>query len=506
MVKGVDTGKSQRFSILKSSAEHKLLQQLQLHGWKTVADEEFRAGEYLVITAERGGHSHSIGLMYTSATDNKYYKILASQVEHIFINSPLYKLESFAHGINIPISHIDDFQNLLFKWNELSGDGKFAPTAEVEAHFKQDQLVENLNLISDNPIEVIWIHIRQLQSVTLAKKLIMDRARQEKYKLTDEEINSKAEGIAFALRNASDYFQAGKAHNLSQRIVNVYYGALALASAEILASSNGSNTLSEIEKFTKQGHGLYTLDNSTDSIEHLIVGIISSGFFSAWLKSMNLSLDGIPARKPRAYTELSAIPVSSWLTLEQLFASIPELSNLFNKIFDIAPRYVTLAYDQNANFSFCRNRSKKIYALFIDKSTRLKKEDIAKFSGPISDISSISEYPGNNFRAAVDHTGKKTWWEALNIHTSSFSEPSLILPIFGVVSEYRMICVVLLYTLSIIVRYRPSVWRRVQEGDLDYISILIEEFLNIMERVLPQQFLEQVLGKRVFVRLPGSFS
>jgi hypothetical protein len=35
-------------------------------------------GEYLVIQAERGGHRHAIGLLYTSATDNAVYKQLVS--------------------------------------------------------------------------------------------------------------------------------------------------------------------------------------------------------------------------------------------------------------------------------------------------------------------------------------------------------------------------------------------------------------------------------------------
>jgi len=39
----------------------------------------------------------------------------------------------------------------------------------------------------------------------------------------------------------------------------------------------------------------------------------------------------------------------------------------------------------------------------------------------------------------------------------------------------------MLYTLSIIVRYRPSIWRRVQEGDLDHMRVLIEAFLAVVE-------------------------
>ena len=94
---------------------------------------------------------------------------------------------------------------------------------------------------------------------------------------------------------------------------------------------------------------------------------------------------------------------------------------------------------------------------------------------------------------------------ALRVHHSPFKRDALILPIFGVVDEYRAICVVLLYALSIVVRYRPGIWRRVQEGDLDHMRVLIEALLAVVERVLPEQFLETVTGQRIFAKQPGSF-
>jgi hypothetical protein len=63
----------------------------------------------------------------------------------------------------------------------------------------------------------------------------------------------------------------------------------------------------------------------------------------------------------------------------------------------------------------------------------------------------------------------------------------------------------LLYALSITVRYRPSIWRRVQEGDLDHMRVLIEAFLAVVERVLHEQFLEKVTDQRTFAKQPGLF-
>ncbi len=417
-------------------------------------------------------------------------------------------VKSFAYGLDKPVGSAEDFHELLLKWNESSADGKFVPFAE-DAEPVAEQRPQHRLLLSEEPIEAIWLRLRQYQSVTLAKKLIKERAHRENVELDDDSVRSKAEGVAFALRNASDYFHAPEVRNVSQRVLNLYYGSLAFAFAEMLASPIGPTTLGKIEDSTKQGHGLYTLDSKDNSLEHLVVGVISSGFFPSWMKSMGLNVSPIPEKKPRQYGDLSGMPTSSWLTLEQLFASIPEVSDLFNDIFESAPRWVTPVYDPiaNAGPSMFTNkqRAARSYVLLVDDSARLTKEDIATFPGPISEIvPAPAEHSGRNFRVAIDHAGKDMWFEALPIHHSPFERSAIILPVFGVVGEYRAICVALLYALSIVVRYRPSVWRRVQEGDLDHMRVLIEAFLAVVERVLPEQFLEKVTGQRVFAKHPGA--
>jgi hypothetical protein len=40
----------------------------------------------------------------------------------------------------------------------------------------------------------------------------------------------------------------------------------------------------------------------------------------------------------------------------------------------------------------------------------------------------------------------------------------------------------------------------VQEGDLDNMRVLIEAFLTVVERVLPEQFFEKVTAQRTFAK------
>jgi hypothetical protein len=502
-------GWESRLAILRSDTESKLFAPLRTHGWTASIEREVAQGEYLVVKAERAGVEHRVAIMYTSATKNAVYKALASQVEHIFIKGELHKLESYAYGITTPISTADDFYCVLIGWNNATATGKFAPNtpaAPIAAHPPKHR-----TLLSEEPIEAIWLRLRQLTSVTLACKLVATRAANEGVPLDNEVVRTKAEGLAFSLRNASDYFKTRDRQNISQCVLNLYYGSMAFAFAEMLVAPKGPASLADIERITTQGHGLCTLDGEQDGLEHVVVSTVATGFFASWMKFLGIPTDSFPSKKPKTYADLEKQPESSWLTVETLFARIPEVADLFLDIFSSKPAWITPTYDREANPSFSlvgspRERLTTTYSVFVDDSARLTIEDIAAFPGPISEISEVaSTDPGRHFRVAVDAAGKDIWWDALPVHRSPFERTALIVPAFGVVGEYRAICAALLYALSIMVRYRPSVWRRVQEGDHDHLRVLIEAYLAVVERVLPEQFLERIGAQPVFARQPGAW-
>lgn len=505
----MSTGWDSRLAILRRDTESKLLEPLRTHSWTATIEREVEQGDYLIVAAERAGFEHRVAVMYSSATANAVYKALASQVEHIFIDGELYKLESYAYGISTPVSGVDDFHSILIGWNNASSTGKFAPTSSPTPITAQPP--KHRTLLSEAPIEAIWLRLRQLTSVALARKLVASRAANEGVALGDEAIHAKAEGLAFSLRNARDYFRMRDGQNVSQRVLNLYYGSMSFAFAEMLAAPKGPTSLADIEKSTIQGHGLCTLDGAHEGLEHVVVSSVATGFFASWIKFLGIPTDMFPRQKPKIYDDLAKQSKASWLTIEDLFARIPEVSDLFLDIFTSKPAWVTATYDNLANPSMSLFGPRKeppstIYAVLVDESARLTAEDIATLPGPISQISEVTaEDAGRHFRVAVDRTGKEAWWAALPIHHSPFEQSALIVPVFGGVGEYRAICMVLLYALSIMVRYRPSVWRRVQEGDHDHLRVLVEAYLAVVERVLPEQFLERVAAQRVFAMQPGGW-
>jgi hypothetical protein len=507
----MDTGGQLRLQILRGRAEEKILAPLRKHGWSAKILREIEADSgYLVIEAERAGARHRVAMLYASATRNEVYRQLAAETEHIYLNGAPYMLESFTGGITTPVSVVDDFFDLLVKWNAETQDAVGIDPVAEEIH---PVVQKNTVIQSDNPIQGIWIRLRQLHSVTVARKTVQKRLEQAGETRDDGAIQAKAEGLAFAVRNATDYFRLRDEQGVSQRVLNLYYGTLSFAFAEMLAKPQGPATLGEIEEVTKQGHGLYTVDGPTGGLNELVVGVIASGFFPRWMAFQDKPVGSLPARKPRAYAELTSVPAETHVTVEQLFARVPDIGDLFFEVFDGHPAWVTPVYEFDANkgLSLFGSRSptqQSAYVDLIDRSGRMTRSDILRLPGDLKEVVEVqSTDPGRHFRARIDHAGHAFWHQALPIHRSPFTPSAagtLVEPLFGSVTEFRGVALALLYGLSIVVRYRPSIWRRVQEGDLDQYRALVESFLSVVERVLPEQFLESILGVPVYARQPGT--
>lgn len=507
-----DIGWKMRSEILVRDAEGKLLEPLRHHGWAAEIERIESLGEYVVVKAERHGLLKRAALLYTSATANGIFRQLEAQVDLTFFNGQPYMVEEFTRGVTRPVQSVDDFHVTLLEWNKASVPGKLVPEEPGlnGADHAASPGPRTRRLLSETPIEAIWSRLARLKSATLARKAIIDRASAAGVLLPDGIATSKGDGVAYAVRSATDYFALKTASNVSQRVLNLYYGCLSFAFAEMLAAPDGPHELSSIEDVTKQGHGLWTFDGADDLFGGLAVGIGQAGFFPTWLKSLGCGPLAVMEKKPRRAGDLASGPAGSWVTLEQLFARIPEVGDLFEDVFPGPPLWVTPVPDQasmaHSGLFGARTRPATTYVLMLDDSGRMTADHIAALPGPIREIALVqSEGGGHMFRAAVDHPGQASFWSALNVHQSPSERAALIMPLFDGVVHYRAMCVVILYALSIVVRYRPSLWRRIQEGDLDHLRALIEAFLAAAERILPEQFLESVTGERMSVAQPGSF-
>jgi len=500
------SGVELRMGILRQSAEQQMLKPLATHGWSASIAKEVGEGEYLVVRAEKAGTEHNVALLYSSATANSVYKSLDHQVEHIFTNGELYHIEAYAYGITAPVEPIDGFFPLLVSWNK-----KLAPQADSGPRSPREKPPAVRHITSEDPLAGIWLRLNQFQSVRIASKLVSRRSNELGSPLSESATASKAEGISYALRNASDYFRRAPNESLNKRILCLYYGALSLAFAEMLASPTGPVDLDEVEGMTRQGHGLYTVLTGS-SLRELRVGAMDRGFFPQWLSRLGHDVSSFPQRKAKTASDIDKLPPGTVLEATDLFGRFPEIDDLFREVFDDPPSWVVPCFDTESNpslFSLGRPVKKlsSTYLDLIDPSARMSCATIRSAPWGLTEVSeTTTDKDGRHFRARIDHPDREYWHEALGIHHSSFlSRAALILPVFGTVSEYRVVAFVLLYALSIVVRYMPSLWRRIEGGDGDEHLALISAITGVLERVLPEQYLESILRERVYAKQPGSF-
>lgn len=494
---GVET----RMAILKETTEQQILKPLRNHRWNASIIAENAHAEYVVIEARKSDRVHRIGLLYTSSVDTKFYQELDEQVESVFVSGALYQVDRHAFGISRPVNSIDQFFAALIAWNK-----EIAPSAYVAPLKPKPTIVRRIT--AEAPLDAIWARLEQFGSVQLARKLVERRCGDD---LRPIAAAVKAEGIAFTIRNASDYFRAGANESLSRRILNLYYGVLALASAEMLASPNGASDLDEIESFTKGGHGLSTVATS-GGFGSFGIHVLNSGFFSRWASFLGADISVYPRQRAKTEGDLQNLPPSTYTTIGRLLAAIPELGDLYLEVFDQEPSWIVPIYewqegDLSSNFGI-DVKSESTYITLLDQSRRLSQNKISSARWPIAEVAPTkSEGTGNAFRARVDHAGYEYWHEALPLHESPFlPSGALIMPVLSGTEEYRSNAFVVLYALSIIVRYMPSVWRRIEGGDWDQYSVLIKTTIGIFERVLPEEFLETIIGERLHVRQPGSWT
>ncbi|MGK2741167.1 YaaC family protein [Tepidicaulis sp. LMO-SS28] len=496
-----------RLDILRREVEQTVIKPFLSHGWKAAIKCEVDRGSYLEVEVERETVKVCFAVLYSSSEiSNAEYKAIESRVSHIFFQGQPYKLESFTRDVEIPVESLDDFFPFLVSLNK-----QLEPDKSPSALPHRTKSVRRL--VAENPIEAVTARLQQFTSVHLAEKLVKRRFENEHLSVESDTIKSKAKGVAYSLRSALNYFSHTPGEALNKRVLELYYGSIAFAQAEMLAAPHGPADLDEVEGMTKFGHGLYTLPGSENGFADFNVGVLATGFLPRWLSFLGQDVSEYPKQKPKSIGDLYKLPRKTFCELRHLFASMPEVDDLFAEVFGDTPRWISVDYDNESNsptlFRSDQNKNAgSTYGLFIDQYGLVSAQDLEIARWPISEIRYVEDYTnkGVAYRARVDHAGHDFWWGVLPIYSSPFGKDSvLLLPTVGGMREYRTIAVTTLYALSIMVRYMPSAWWRVEGGNEDQYLALVKAATSTWSRVLPEQFLESIAGETVHTTQPGSF-
>ena len=496
-----------RLDLLRREVSQKVLIPFRSHGWSAEIVSEIDHQECIEIAAKRGTAETRVAVLYSSSgISNSSYRELSNRVDQIFFNGQSYLLDSFASGVSVPVESLDDFFAFLVDLNK-----QVEPDRSPAVILRRPAKVRRLT--AENPLEAVIARLQQFTSETLARKLVERRAETENIALTPKAVEAKATGVAYSMRSALDYSVSTAGDPLNKRVLGLYYGTMAFAQAEMLASPSGPSDLDKVEAMTQYGHGLYTLAAPNGGFRDLSVGVLANGFFPQWMKFLGHDTSGYTKKRPKSAVDLDQVPADMVCLLPDLFASMPEINDLFAEVFGGPPGWISVAYDQEANArgpvrNATGRKVESTYGLFLDSSGKVSGESLKSAGWPLAEIRQQADRTGtgNVFRARVDHAGYDLWWTVLPIHSSPFGNiPVLLFPTMGGLHEYRTIAAVTLYALSIMARYMPGAWRRIEGGNQDQYLALVQTSLAVWARLLPEHFLESIAGETVRTAQPGSF-
>ena len=449
------------------------------------------------------------GILYSQSTDREVYKLLSQEVEIIFIEGMSFdENNSFSKGCNVQVVPQKEFLYVFTDWNmeylQIPVENEY-DNYEIEKDNKDKNIIM---IVEENPIEQIYSQLRALTSKAVALKAVELHAKQQGIVFEDDVKLKKAEGVSYLVQNAIDYFDSAATENITQRMLNLYYGTIALMEAEMLVKGEQYKELSEIEKITQNGHGMFTFGDAIDGLNDFNVGVIKQGLFPKWLEHRGLDMSLFPESKKNAQKS-----EQYFQSLNSLLYCIPELENILLEVDDkFEPGYLFPSYDMFFNESgmmsnkiYYQRKYFGSYVNLIDETKRAKVELIEQLPGKFTLIGSyVDEHSSAvGWKVFVHHKKGTRHYESYKTH-KGISVSMLMKPALNISSDWEVYAVMILYTLSIIVRYMPNLWARCLHKDLDYNKSVFYQFSRVAERELTQIFLESISGKKVVIRYPQS--
>jgi hypothetical protein len=380
-------------------------------------------------------------------------------------------------------------------------------------------------LIARNVEEALRLRLHRMTSETICRRMLAAKHPA----LPEAVIAQKAEGVASAL-SALGYWDGGRAA-LNAKILTQYYFALQLSIAEEVANADPEATLETIQKHTEQGHGLGTVRPPGGAFPgQYYIAALKSGHFGAYCASIDYNLDGIAFdAKPRNWSKVRDGDLPKLVALGDLLRRIPELRTLIHECLGVS----ALSFHVVGSSKNIEREAAKFNANFLSKSRAAlpeqnEEDEIATYltfatgfgggEGVTPEYLSDLGFPITDFHFEFDaisgrdeiigtyiHKAEQDWMEGIGLHQSEVGS-SLIAPMWGQRSDIFLIHFMALYAMSIVVRYLPSLWYRIEHGGLDNLRSLLEYYVTVVDVVVPKLAIERIIGKELLLVSPGAFN
>jgi hypothetical protein len=376
-------------------------------------------------------------------------------------------------------------------------------------------------LVAENVSEAVWLRLKRLTSSVLCSKILSRRAPS----LEAAVASKKGDETAYAVRSALGYWESNVTA-LNAKVLTRYYALLQISIADQVASPNSNLNLEEIQRHTEAGHGLVTLVDTQDAFpNNYKIACLKGGHLYMYCKHKGFDLNKYAfERRPRKLDTLSEEEYGRLISLADVLRRVPELQPLIQECLGSDPlsfRVGSSSRNMAEQMQRVHQHSQKTGEMLFDppllgdtKTTYVSifpeeesvtKEYLDSLDLPFKNIKAASDpiKHYNYFEGELSHPKDLYWYETISLYKSGYSGTSVIVPFWGFRDPF-IIHFIILYALSIVVRYLPSLWHDIEDGKLNHMRALIEHYLSIVDNVVPRLAIEMITGRRLLVVQPGS--
>lgn len=384
---------------------------------------------------------------------------------------------------------------------------------------------KNRFITADNPQHFTLLLLKRMRSNKLCKRVLEQKATAEQREISAPLLEQKSIELATAIDSALGYWES-KSDNLNAQILTRYYSVLQFTIAEQVANLENSSDLQHIQKQTVHGHGLFSYEIEDKNFpERFFIGIIKGGYFYSYLKQLKLDKALESALFLKKPNRDEAAPLEKLVSLSDLLRRIPELCNQIYEHLTLRPLTYSVWYERdNQPINFLSpNRKKeaapadKISTLGFrpDGEPKLGEEELEAFLHcyPIQGMENFcikqSQFSqGIYIEADYTHKNKNTTWheELTTLYSSRFEGTTYIIPAFNVINDPYLLNYIILYGLSIVVRYYPDLWGKIMDGELNHLRSLFEFYISMTDSIIPLEALNRISGYKHIIQTPGGLN
>jgi hypothetical protein len=335
---------------------------------------------------------------------------------------------------------------------------------------------------TETPLIDIWGQLRYLASSANVYNLLCGKLASQRTFLFPEsdELKARSYEIASCIRQADEYYRSADSVSLATQPLLHFYGASALAKAVILAN------IPEVQLSDLNYHGLSTRPTVAPKFAEELKAYNDRPKEWEVEKEYAISNNGVFPYLCQAVGD-KVPPNGCVFTFKELLSTIPDMARRFSHFSEPSHCFYLSNFPEF-------NQDKKLHVSFSSR------EKLRKVTTIFPEFVTQFEQTGDGF-VSCDPMDK--YPPFLCIQEGTVAGIYLVRPLECGIYKSFPILFTTLYILSNVVRYKPTFWMKVIDGQTSGIISIVEAFCSIAKRRLPNDVLDAIWNESFKYGTPG---